>query len=267
MQIHNPPHSSFLHHQVTNQEGPGSPRTLNDFSIFDLPSDEHSSKFTALITQKDLDEIVPVDDDFLEALATLDIQQTIETSPSTDSSATFSHLPPSPTVNLVMLVTREQKGRVCTKTIKLKPTRSSCSGESPSITPAEYCGRAYQKSYHWASRLEMTNSCDKDLAKRTGRIAGQIASSIERVFVEQLLAYYTKQPPGEDSGKSCVGAIHEGYWTELTLSDDKAGKVAKKTRLKYIYNHPRRVPVPSPENPSVGPDLPTFGSPDFQRFQ
>lgn len=228
MQIHDQPHSGYLHHQVPNQEGPGSPRTLNEFSIFDLPSDEHSATFSALITQKDLDEIVPVDDHLLEGFTTIDLEQTVETSPSTYSSATFSKASSSPSIALVMPVTEEKYGQIRTKTIKFKPIRPFAPGESIGMTPSEYCGRAYQKSYRWAYRLEMTHSGNKNRARHTGRIAGRIARRVEEVLAKKLLAYYTEQPPGNGSSESCVGTCHGGYWTELTLSDDKAGKVAEK---------------------------------------
>ena len=228
MQIHNPPHSGYLHHQVTNQEGPGSARTLNDFSIFDLPSDEHSATFTALITQKDLDEIVPVDDHLLIGFTTTDPEQAVETPPSTYSSATISQLPSSPPVTLVMPVTEKRYGRLRTKTIRFKPLKPSLSSpESSGITPTRYCNRAYQRSYQWAYRLEFKNSDNEDLAKHKARIAGRIARNAERVFTEQLLTYYSRQSPGDDCEKSRIGACQGGYWTELTLSDDKSGKAAE----------------------------------------
>ena len=226
VQIHSPPHSGYLHHQVTTQEGPGSPRRLNDFSIYDLPSDEHSTTFTALITQKDLDEIVPVDDILLEGFTTTNLQQAVATSPPTYASATLSQPSLSPPVTLVMPVTEEKEGR--TKTIKFKPIKPFLSSdESAGITPTRYCNRAYQRSYQWAYRLELKNSGNKDLAKHTGRIAGRIALKAERKFTEQLLAYYTRQSSGDDSRKFCIGVCHGGYWTELTLSDDKSGEVAE----------------------------------------
>ena len=228
VQIHDQPHSGYLHHQVTNQEGPRSPRTLNEFSIFDFPSDEHSATFTAMITQKDLDEIVPVDDHLLEGFTKIDLEQAVERSPSTYSSATFTQTSSSPTIALVMPVTEEKQGQIRTKTIKFIPIRPFSLGEPIGITPSKYCSRAYQRSYHWAYRLEMTNSGNKNLARHTGRIAGRIARRAEKVLAKKLLAYYTEQPPGNGSGESCVGTCHGGYWAELTLSDNKAGKVAEK---------------------------------------
>ena len=245
VQIHNPPHSGYLHHQVTTQEGSGSPRRLNDFSIFDLPSDEHSTTFTALITQKDLDEIVPVDDHLLIGFSTTDLQQAVETSPSTYSSTTFSKPSSSPSVNLVIPVTEEKRGQVRTKTIKFKPIKPFLSsGESAGITLTRYCNRAYQKSYQWAFRLELKNSGNKDLAKHTGRIAGRIALKTERIFTKQLVAYYTRQSPGDDSRNSRIGVCHGGYWTELTLSDDKSGQVAEKHGQKIFTFVPGKFTPP-----------------------
>ena len=224
---------------------------------------EPLSTLTELITQKDLDEIVPVDDLTGTDSTKANLQQTTQKSPSEHSPVTCSHSSFCPTTTTIPLVQQQ----VDTETAGHQLTESFVFGQSSNVRTIAYrknYGSAYGKAY----RAEMAISRNKDKAKQAAQAAGKAAgkaaskaaykaackaackaekkrikeSSADRQFLtvssrEDRIRAYIKT-----YNNAYTKAYKRAFLTEISSSDDidkahKSAKAAGKAASKDIREH------------------------------
>ena len=268
----NSPHSEYLNHHGTNQDTFDPLRSLDDHLILNVPPIESLSIFTELVSQKDLDEIVPVDDLTHTDSTKKNLQQTTQKSPSEQSPATFSHSSLCPATTTIPLVQPTQL-QVPAQTAEYLFSEFFYFRQSLPMTPAHAYRREYHMAFRRVYRAEMAVSGDIDKAKQAakvaGRAAGRAASKIQKerikesLDVDQFLTVSSRQ----DRIKAYIKAYGRVYTkeynracrAEMSLSGniDKAhragqaaGKAASKISRKRIqlstdFNFGKCSPVPN----------------------
>lgn len=233
VQTLNSPHCEYLNQHETDTFDPQ--HTLDDYSIFDLLPTEPLSTLAELITQKDLDEIVPVDDLTGTDATRANLQQTTQKSPHSPATASHSSLCPTTATPLV-------QQQVHKKTAGHQLTGSFDFGK-PSTARTRAYRKNYSLAYGRAFRAEIAISCDEDKAKRAakaaGKAAGKAASKAEKKRIiessadHQFLTVSSK----EDRIRAYIKTYHNAYTkaykraflAERSVSDniDKAYEAAK----------------------------------------
>ena len=271
VQTLNSPHCGYLNHHGTNQDTFDPQHTLDDHLILNLPPIETLSIFTELISQKDLDEIVPIDDLTCTDSTKADLQQTTQKSLSEHSPVTSPHSSLCPVTTTIPPVQPTQQ-QVHTETAGYQLTESF-SGESPTITPANAYRRDYHMAYRRAYRAEMATSGDKDKAKEAakaaGRAAGRAASRAQRERKKKSSAdnQFLTISSREARIKAYIKFYHRAYTkaykracqAEISLSGNvnkahKAGQAAGKAASQHQreciqtstdYNFGKCQPIPN----------------------
>ena len=254
VQTLNSPHCEYVNQHETDTFDPQ--HTLDDYSIFDLLPTEPLSTFTELITQKDLDEIVPVDDLTGTDATRANLQQTTQKPPhspatqsgicqrrraaqkSPHSTATASHSSLCPTTTTTPPVQQQ----VHTKTAGHQLTGSFDFGK-PSTARTRAYRKNYSLAYGRAFRAEMAISHDEDKAKRAakaaGKAAGKAASKAEKKRIKESSAdhQFLTVSSREDRIRAYIKTYHNAYTkaykraflAEISLSDnlDKAYEAAR----------------------------------------
>ena len=181
VQILDPPHCDQLSHVIS--PAPGFPHALSDYAIHYLPPFENIFTHPYSISQKDLDDIVPVDGTEKD-LATTSWQQPTHTFTTEQSSRTVTG-PLSVSVAEACPLAEYKQQPLHTEPAKLTPSHSP--DDSLTITTSQVCKRAYLKGYHKAYhkvlRAELNLSDDTVKAKLAASVAGKAAGNaeIERV--------------------------------------------------------------------------------------
>lgn len=259
VQTDNSPHREYLNHQETNQDAFDLQYTLDDTLIQNLLPIEPLSIFAELITQKDLDEIVPVDGLTCSDSTKANLQQTTQESPAEHSPATFSHssLPP------ITTTTPQAQQQVHTETAGHQFTESFDFGESTARSRAyrRNYGLAYGRTY----RAEMAISGDIDKAtkaakaagKAAGRAASRVVSQVQRELTlessdkNQFLAIRSREDCIKDYIRAFANAYTKAYnkafMAEISSSYNTkkahqaaqaAGKAASRQLREHIHSSP-----------------------------
>ena len=249
VQTLNSPRCQHLNHHETNQDIFDLQHTLDDRSTLALPPIEHLLTLTRLISQKDLDDIVPIDDLTCTDSTKTNLQQTTQKPPSEHSPVTFSHSSLCPITTTVPLVQQQ----VHTETAGHQLTESFDSGESPTITPANAYRRDYHMAYRRVYQAEMAISDNqekaKQAAKAAGRAAGRAASKAQRERIKktsadnQFLTISSREARIKayirTYGNAYNKSYNRAYRAEISLSGNKdkanrAGQAAGKAASKDI---------------------------------
>ncbi|MBO9497214.1 hypothetical protein J7438_24465 [Thalassotalea sp. G20_0] len=141
-QILGPFNHGYLNEVVISQNTPSSPRSINDFSISQLPSTENELVPPEL-SSEDLDEILrcdsaseSVDNDFASTdLTSTNSQQIAQQLPQENSLADFSQRSSRP-MAVVGPLNKDKQKKAITKIIEFKAPELSGSGEPLHPTPA-----------------------------------------------------------------------------------------------------------------------------------
>ena len=259
VQTDNSPHYEYLNHQETNQDIFDPQYTLDDTLIHNLLPSEPLSNFAELITQKDLDEIVPVDGLTRPDSTKANLQQTKQESPSEHSPTTFSLSSLGPTTT----TTRLAQQLVHTETAEYEFTESFDFGES--IARSRAYRRNYGLAHSRAYRAEMAISGDTDKATQAARAAGQAAgraasrvvSQVQRDLAlesssdNQFLAIRSREDCIRDyiraNDNAYAKAYKKAFLAEISTSYNtkkayraarSAGKAASRDMRKHIHSSP-----------------------------
>ena len=249
------PHYEYLNHQGTNQDTFDLQHILDDYSILDLPPVENLSILTELITQKDLDDIVPVDDLTCTDSPQTNLQQTTQKSPSEHSPVTLSHSSLHPVTTTIPLVQQQ----VQTEPVGYQLTEYFNSGESPTGTLSDTYRRWYHLAYRRAYRAEMATSGDQDKAKQAGRAAGKAtgraASKAQRdrtnkPSADNQLAISSREGRIKAYGRTYSKAYQKAYRAEMAISgnQDKAKQVGGASGRAATKARRDRINKPSTDN-------------------
>ena len=255
VQALNVPYYEYLNHHKTNQVTPVPQHTLNDHSVVNLPPIETLMIFTESASQKDLDEIVPVDGltSCTDSTKT-NWQQTTRQASSKHSPVTFSH-------SLLCPVT--------TTTPRVQPTQQQVHAEIPGYQLTESLNSANGRAY----RTEMATSGNKGMARQAGRdfgrATGKAASKAQRerskksATDNQFLAISSREARTKAYtrayGRAYNKAYKEACRAEMSLSGNKdkahevgraAGRAASKNERERIrtltdFNFGKCLPIPN----------------------
>lgn len=254
------PHCHQFSHQVISP-APDSSRALNDYSIQYLSSFEKILACPGLISQEDLDEIVPVDST-VKDLATTNWQQHTHTfsmeqsslavsGPLLDSAAVACPLAeykqqplqlepvgftPSQSPDVTAQKSLADSGKTFQQSSNFVAEKAENEDlpvkneQSPpddcvAIRTSEVCQRAYQrayhKAYHRALRAELNLSGDIVKARLAARVAGKAAGKAERDRVKETLVCIPTELHTITPGEAYDRAYSRAYRAERNSSGDK----------------------------------------------
>ena len=221
----------------------GSPRALSDYAIHYWSSFEKILAYPGLISQEDLDEIVPVDS-AVKDLATTNWQQHTHAFFTEPSSLTVT----GPLLDSV--AEARPPAEYKQQSLQIEPVGFT-PGQSPddpvAIRIAEVCQRAYLRAYHKAYRkalrAEMNLSGDAEKAKLAGSVAGKAAGKAERDRVKATLVRLPAELQAVSPRSAYSRAYSSAYRAEMKLSGDRgkarragraAGQAASKAEREQI---------------------------------
>ena len=236
VQVVDPPRCDQFSHQLLSPVL-GSSQALSDYSIHYWSSFEKVLTCPGLISQQDLDEIVPVDST-LKDLATTNWQQHTHAFFTEPSSLTVT----GPLLDSVAEARPPSEYKQ--QSLQIEPVRFT-PGQSPdgsvTIRISEVCQRAYLRAYHKAYRkalrAEMNLSGDIDKAKLAGSVAGKAAGKAERDRVKATLVCVPAELHAATPTSAYSKAYSSAYRAEMKLSGDRgrarrAGQVAGRAASK-----------------------------------
>lgn len=255
VQVLDPPRCDQFSHQLISS-ALGSPQALRDYSIHYWSSFEKVLTCPGLISQQDLDEIVPVDST-VKDLATTNWQQ----QPVTFSAQQSSLAVTGPLLDSVAEACPPAEYQQ--QPLQVEPVRLAPGQPPVTIRISEVCQRAYQRgyhrAYHRALRAELNLSDDMDKARLAARVAGQAAGKAERVRVKATLVGIPAELRAVTPGDAYNKAYKHAYRSEMNVSGDRerargagqaAGQAAAKADREQVQNssasHPDKSPLPNP---------------------
>ena len=242
VQILDPPHCDQLSRQVISP-ALGSPQALSDYLIHCVPSYGNILAYPGLISQEDLDEIVPVDCTVTD-LATTNCQQNTHTISEEQSSLTEPLLD---SVAEACPLAESRQQPLQTEPVGSTPGQSH--EDSLTTRISEACQRGYQRgyhrAYHAALRAELNLSDDMAKARHAARAAGRAAGKAERERVKATLDFVPASLRAVTPALAYSKAYAKAHRTEMNLSGDRmmakragrsAGQAAAKVERERAKN-------------------------------